>query len=156
MFVVDAIKDDARLILDFIQKKAEFDGNMKGTVCRVTNSVDKIERSLFGRNSLAKAILAKNCDKEVIGFALYHIRYSSFSGHPSIWLDDLYVDGSKRSMGFGLRMMDALREKAAEIDASHIAWNAISTNTRGLNFYNRIGALVDRVDNEILYYRLDI
>lgn len=156
MVVVDADKDDAQLILSFIQKKAYFDGSIIGSAREVTTTLEKIERTILGENPFAKVLLAKNDEQEAVGFALYHTRYSSFSGCPSIWLDDLYTESSMRSKGVGLVMMNALKQRARDIDASHIAWTASALNTRGQEFYNRLGAEIDRVDGELLYYRLGI
>ena len=156
MIVVDADKDDAQLILNFIQKKADFDGSMIGAAREVTTTLEKIERTILSANPFAKVILAKNDQQETVGFALYHSRYSSFSGCPSIWLDDLYIDSSMRSLGFGLVMMNVLKQRASDIGASHIAWTASATNTRGQGFYNRLGAEIDWADGALLYYRLGI
>ena len=129
---------------------------MIGSAREVTTTLEKIERTILVENPFAKVILAKNDEQEAVGFALYHTRYSSFSGCPSVWLDDLYIDSSRRSKGFGLVMMNALKQRASDIDATQIAWTASATNTRGQEFYNRLGAEVDRADGELLYYRLGI
>jgi GNAT superfamily N-acetyltransferase len=154
MFVTNALKNDAKTILRLIKEKAEFDGRMGGISYEVTTSLEKIERTLFGQDKCAHALLAINNEREVIGFTLYHTRYSSFTGHPSIWLDDLYVTRSKRSLGFGLKMINEIKQRATEVSASHIAWTASVTNTRGQDFYNRLGAKIDRSDETLIYYRL--
>lgn len=156
MVVVDARKDEAQLILSFIEKKAEFDGSMRTVAPEITNTVQKIESNILGDNPVAKVIFFKNEEQEAMGFALYHVRYSSFSGSPSIWLDDLYVNDSARSKGIGLILIDALKQKAKDIFATHISWTASALNTRGQVFYNRLGAEIDREEGELLYYRLAI
>lgn len=145
--------DDAALILSFIQKKAEFDGDIRGEPCVVTVNLERIKRTLFNDAPYAKVIFAKNEQRETIGFALYHIRYSSFAGKPSIWLDDLFVDNSCRSKGIGMRLMVWLEKKAKEIDATHLSWNANAKNTRGRKFYDRLGAELERTEGEVLFYR---
>jgi GNAT superfamily N-acetyltransferase len=77
-----------------------------------------------------------------VGFALYGFRYSSFLGQPSIWLDDLYVDEDQRSQGAGAALMNQLAQIAKENDCTHLAWNADARNTRGLSFYDRLGAKI--------------
>jgi len=155
MHIDKVSKNDCPLILNFIRLKAEFDGKMKGTTCVVTTTLEKIERSLFGEKPFAFALLLKD-EEEAIGFALYHIRYSSFSGLPSIWLDDLFVNNFERSRGCGLQIMDSLKKEANKIGASYISWTASIANIRGQKFYNGIGAKVEQTNANVLYYKLSI
>ena len=155
MHIDKVSKNDCSLILNFIRLKAEFDGKMKGTTCVVTTTIEKIEKALFGEKPFAFALLLKN-EEEAVGFALYHIRYSSFSGSPSIWLDDLFINDSQRSRGGGLQIMDSLKKEATKISASHISWTASIANIRGQKFYNGLGAKVEQTNGNVLYYRLSI
>jgi len=148
-------ENDSPLILNFIRLKAEFDAKTSGSASVVTTTVEKIKQTLFGEKPFAYALLLKD-EQKAIGFELYHIRYSSFSGSPSIWLDDLFINDSERSRGGGLQMINALTKEANEIGASHISWTASIANTRGQKFYNRIGAEVDRKDGKLFYYSLSI
>lgn len=92
MIVRTATKKDSSILLGFIEKKAEFDRSMKGFSGEISTTVEKIERTLFGDYPFAHALLLEQ-GSEVLGFALFHYRYSSFSGEPSMWLDDLLVSG---------------------------------------------------------------
>jgi hypothetical protein len=69
---------------------------MKGFSGEISTTVEKIERTLFGDYPFEHALLLEQ-DNEVLGFALFHYRYSSFSGEPSIWLDDLLVAENQKS-----------------------------------------------------------
>ena len=153
MRIEEAVVDDAPLILEYIQKKADFDGDMRGEPSVVTVNIEKIKQTLFNDTPFAKVMFARNEHNEALGFALYHIRYSSFSGTPSIWLDDLFVDDTSRSRGTGRKLMIALEKKAKHINASHLSWNASAKNIRGQEFYNRFGAELERTDGSVLFYR---
>jgi GNAT superfamily N-acetyltransferase len=153
MWVTKATKGNSQIILNFIRKKAKFDGETRGFDCEVISSREKIERTIFCDNPFANVLLLKDCNDD-LGFALYHTRYSSFSGNPSIWLDDLFVNSSNRSLGGGLIMMNALKEQGVEMGASHISWTASIHNTRGASFYNRLGAKVERTEGNLHYYSL--
>jgi GNAT superfamily N-acetyltransferase len=76
-----------------------------------------------------------------VGFALYYFRYSSFRGRPNIWLDDLYVHTTSRRCGAGSLLLLRLAELAVANDCTHIAWVASASNTVGMNFYRRMGAI---------------
>ena len=147
MEVRTAIPADISLIFSFIQKKSEFDRNIGAFSGELKTSEAKISKTLFGTVPFAHVLFAKTLGREV-GFALYGFRYSSFAGQPSIWLDDLYVDREMRSQGAGAVLMEQLAQIAAENDCTHLAWTADARNTRGLSFYNRLGAkITERKEN---------
>ena len=136
-----ATLDDVSLIYRFIQKKAEFDRSVGAYSGTVKTSEDKIRQTIFNNNPFAYVLLAEG-DRDVIGFALYGFRYSSFAGQPSIWLDDLYIERDMRSQGAGSLLMNKLQEIARENNCTHLAWTANARNTRGLKFYRRLGAII--------------
>jgi GNAT superfamily N-acetyltransferase len=141
MKVRPATPDDVSLIFSFIQKKSEFDSNIGAFSGVLQVSEDKIRKTLFGIIPFAYVLFAESLEYE-IGFVLYGFRYSSFTGQPSIWLDDLYVDEQMRSQGVGAVLMAQLAQIAQENNCTHLAWNADARNTRGLSFYHRLGAEV--------------
>lgn len=139
MQVRAASKDDVALILSFLQKKSEFDRNMGAFSGVLAATEAKIRQTLFGPLPFAYVLFAEVSGRAV-GFALYGFRYSSFACQPSIWLDDLYVNEGMRSQGAGAALMAQLARIAREQDCTHLAWNADARNTRGLHFYQRLGA----------------
>ena len=152
MNVRKAIKRDSRKLLELIGHKADFDRKMKGFNGEVSTTNEKIERTLFGDYPFAHALLLE-VNGDVLGFALFHYRYSSFSGEPSIWLDDLLVVDKHRSNGFGAGLMQALKLEAEKSLSSHISWTASPHNTKAHNFYKNLGAEVERMDGKRPYFR---
>ena len=152
MIVRNATKKDAGKLLELIKLKAEFDRSMKGFNGDISTTVDKIERTLFGDYPFAHALLLER-ESEVVGFALFHFRYSSFSGEPSMWLDDLLVVGEQRSKGYGHQLMQALKRRAQASSASHIAWTASPYNKKAHQFYTKLGAEIERLDGERPFFR---
>lgn len=150
-----AIISDCNRIYDLICLKAEFDRSMGGFNGEITNSVEKLEETLFGSYPFAQIILAE-INSISIGLAFYHFRYSSFSGIPSIWLDDLYVIETHRSRGIGKLLMSSVQDDAKRRKCSHIAWTASPNNLRGQEFYKQMGAIIERFDGTRPYYKLDI
>jgi GNAT superfamily N-acetyltransferase len=139
MKVRPATPNDVSLIFSFIHKKSEFDRNIGAFSGVLQVTEDKIRNILFGQIPFAYVLFAEDSGLE-IGFALYGFRCSSFMGQPSIWLDDLYVNEDRRSQGAGAALMTRLVQIAQENDCTHLAWNADLRNTRGLDFYRRLGA----------------
>ncbi|HCG8581409.1 TPA: GNAT family N-acetyltransferase [Vibrio parahaemolyticus] len=147
-----AINQDSSKLLELIGHKAEFDRSMKGFDGEISTTKEKIERTLFGDYPFAHALLLE-VDGEVQGFALFHYRYSSFRGEPSIWLDDLLVVGKHRSKGYGAELMHALKTVAQKSLTSHISWTASPYNTKAHEFYKKLGAEVERMDGQRPYFR---
>ncbi len=104
MKVISATPDDVSLISSFIHKKSEFDRNIGAFSGVLQVSEDKIRKTLSEIIPFSYVLFAEFSAHEV-GFALYGFRYSSFSGQPSIWIDDLYVDEEMRSQGVGTALM---------------------------------------------------
>lgn len=136
-----AAPDDVSLIYRFIQQKAEFDRSIGAYSGTIQTSEAKIRQTIFSNNPFAYVLFAERA-KNVIGFALYGFRYSSFVGQPSIWLDDLYIDREMRSKGAGSLLMDRLQQIAREHNCTHLAWTADARNTRAIEFYHRLGAII--------------
>ncbi|ENM5780270.1 GNAT family N-acetyltransferase [Vibrio mimicus] len=152
MNVRKASKEDSSKLLELIVQEAEFDRSMKGFEGAISTTTEKIERTLFGDYPFAHALLLE-LDGEVLGFALFHYRYSSFTGAPSIWLDDLLVIETQRSTGYGSELMHALKMEAEKSFASHISWTASPHNTRAHEFYKKLGAEVERMNGQRPYFR---
>jgi GNAT superfamily N-acetyltransferase len=136
-----ANSNDIAVIYTFIHKKSEFDRSIGAYSGNIQTSEAKIRQTIFSTHPFAYVLLAETC-QDVVGFALYGFRYSSFLGQPSIWLDDLYVKENMRSKGAGTLLMRQLQQIAQENNCTHLAWTADARNTRGVKFYYRLGAKI--------------
>ncbi|MBY5947742.1 GNAT family N-acetyltransferase [Photobacterium rosenbergii] len=150
-----ASKPDSSKLLELIEQKAEFDRSMQGFNGAITTTKEKIERTLFCDHPFAHALILE-LNSEVRGFALFHYRYSSFSGEPSIWLDDLLVVSKYRSRGYGAELMHALKIEAENSLSSHISWTASPYNTKAHEFYKKLGAGIERMDGQRPYFRWEM
>lgn len=132
---------DAPTLLAFLHRKAAFDRETGGSDGALATSEDAIRATLFGATPYAWSLIAEQSDV-VVGFALYYFRYSSFRGQPSLWLDDLYVLEAARSRGTGAALMAELVSVAKRHGCSHLGWTAAVRNSRGIAFYERLGARI--------------
>jgi len=146
--------DDVKTILRFIKQKAEFDISMKGFSGVIETSEELLLDTLFNKNPYAHAVLAESAGT-VNGFALYYFRYSSFKGKPHLWLEDLLVIPKSRSKGIGQKLMKYLAVQANNKNCSHMAWTASINNTKGIQFYERLGAKIQEKNNKRLILTLD-
>ena len=152
MQVRPATSHDVSLIFQFIQKKSEFDHSIGAFSGELRVSEAKILKTLFSNMPFAYSLFAEDSG-ETIGFALYYFRYFSFTGQPILWLDDLYVDRSMRSRGAGTALMNYLATISQNNNCTHLAWNADTRNTRGLNFYHRLGANIIKQEENRCFFQ---
>ena len=143
--------DDVSLIYSLIKAKSEFDRDIGAYSGTIQTSETKIRQTIFNNHPFAYVLLAEL--QNVIGFALYGYRYSSFAGQPSIWLDDLYVCQHTRSKGAGTLLMEKLYETANKNNCTHLAWTADVRNTKGLKFYHRLGATIIEQKKNRCFFR---
>ena len=152
MKVRPATPDDVSSIFSFIKRKSEFDRKIGAFTGELKVSETKILKTLFSNLPVAYSLFVEHSGKE-IGFALYYFRYSSFAGQPILWLDDLYVDESMRSQGAGTALMNYLATIAKNQDCTHLAWNADARNTRGIEFYHRLGANIIKQEENRCFFK---
>ncbi len=76
---------------------------------------------------------------QVIGFALYYIRYSTWKGQ-RMYLEDLLVTEGWRRKGVGTALMDALIGAAKAGGLHGISWQVLDWNEPAIKFYERYGA----------------
>jgi GNAT superfamily N-acetyltransferase len=125
--------DDCALILDFIRELARYERAPEAVVA----TEDDLRRHGFGREPRFEAIFAE-CAGQPVGMALFHARFSTWLGRPTLFLEDIVVRQAARRCGVGRRLMARLAAIALErgwgrIDFQVLDWNP----ARG--FYRRLG-----------------
>ena len=75
-----------------------------------------------------------------VGYALYFGVFSSFTTSPLVWLEDLYVRGSRRGLGLGRSLMGAVAQVALARGCQRLMWAVLDWNEPALEFYRRLGA----------------
>lgn len=79
---------------------------------------------------------------EVIGFALYYIRYSTWKGQ-RLYLEDLLVTESMRGKGIGKLLFDQLIAEGKEKNYSGMVWQVLDWNEPAIGFYKKYKADFD-------------
>ena len=128
-----ATVEDAKTVLSFIQKIAEYEKMTD----EVVNSEDLIREVVFGDNA-AKVFLGEENGKAV-GFALFFETYSTFVGRKGIHLEDLFVDPDCRGKGYGKALFDAVAKYAADGNYGRLEWVCLDWNTPSQDFLFPVG-----------------
>jgi len=79
---------------------------------------------------------------DTIGFALYFFNFSTWTGRPGIYLEDLYVKSEYRSSGVGKALFGELGHIAEERGCPRLDWSVLKWNKPSIDFYEkRLGAI---------------
>jgi GNAT superfamily N-acetyltransferase len=138
-----AIEDDCGLILEFIHALALYEKAPEAVVATEA----QLREHGFGPRRHFEALIAE-LDGEPAGMALFHPRFSTWTGTPTVYLEDLFVAEAARGHGVGRRLMARLARLTLErgwvrIDFAVLDWNP----ARG--FYQKLG--FDHLDEWLRY-----
>ncbi len=125
---------DAATIVRFVRALAAYD---KEPLDSVKLTPDDVLRDGFGDRPCFEVLLAELGNRPV-GFALFFHNYSTWAGHPGIYIEDLFVDEEARGLGLGFDLMAAVAKLAQErgctrVDLSVLHWNPAR------DFYHQLG-----------------
>lgn len=146
--VASDVADILRLIIELAVYEKEPDA--------VEATIHDLEIALFGENPKAFAHVV-DIDDEVIGFALWYVNFSTWTGKHGIWLEDLYVTPEYRGHGFGKALLAELARICVERGYTRLEWWVLNWNAPAIGFYDSLGAhsmdewTVRRLDGDALH-----
>ncbi len=132
--------EDCRAMIELIKELAVYEKAQD----EVTVDFDHFVESGFGANPIWWAFVAE-VDENVVGFALYYIRYSTWKGQ-RLYLEDILVNEPFRGKGIGRLLFDRLIEETNEKGFVGMSWQVLDWNEPAINFYKKYDS-VD-FDNE--------
>jgi GNAT superfamily N-acetyltransferase len=130
-----ATRADVPTILALIRGIAEYE--------RLAHEVKATEPLLrehgFGSRPVFQALLAER-DGRAVGFALYFFTFSTFTGRPTLYLEDLFVIPKERRGGIGSQLLTRLAQIAVERRCGRMEWSVLDWNTPARDLYFKLGA----------------
>ena len=146
-----AVKEDCSRLLELVKELAEYERAPQ----EVTVTLEHFEESGFGDQPVWWAFVATTSSPnsfstsgegetgdEVVGFALYYIRYSTWKGQ-AMYLEDILITNEMRGKGIGKLLFDRLIEEAREKKFNRIIWQVLDWNEPAINFYKKYNADID-------------
>ncbi len=118
----------------------------------VTVNFNHFVESGFGQNPVWWAFVAE-VNHEVVGFALYYIRYSTWKGQ-RLYLEDILVNEPWRGKGIGKLLFDQLMKETKEKKLSGMVWQVLEWNESAINFYKKYEGV--NFDNEWVNCSLNV
>ncbi|HXS64535.1 MAG TPA: GNAT family N-acetyltransferase [Streptosporangiaceae bacterium] len=78
---------------------------------------------------------------QIVGFALWFVNYSTWSGKHGIYLEDLYVRPEMRGAGTGKALLATLASICVQRGYKRLEWWVLDWNTPAIGFYESLGAM---------------
>ena len=130
-----ATRHDLPEVLSFIRELAAYE--------RLAEQVQATEAdlaaALFGPRPYAEVVLACLAGTPV-GFALFFHNFSTVTGKPGIYLEDLFVRPEARGRGAGKQLLAWLARTTLERGCARLDWAVLDWNAPSIGFYRSLGA----------------
>jgi GNAT superfamily N-acetyltransferase len=130
---------DVLLILEFIRALAAFEREPDA----VTATEADLLRDGFGAEPYYHCLIADYGDgsgARPAGFAFYFFNYSTWTGRPGLYLEDLFVNLEFRGLGIGKALLARVAAIAVEKGCPRLQWEVLDWNTPAVDFYAGLGA----------------
>jgi len=136
--------ENIQLLYQLICEYAEESGNR----AEVTTTPEKLLNDGFGAYPAYQAYLAWE-GQEAVGFALFFPMYSSWKGHRTLYLEDLYVRPLWRRRQIGKQLFRSVMEKSLKTNAN-LAWECNRDDMRLRHSFVSMGS-IDRAHKVSFY-----
>jgi GNAT superfamily N-acetyltransferase len=136
-----AVPGDVPAVLELVRALAAYE--KEPDAVRMTET--DLAAALFGDRPTASALVATPDRGDgslgpVVGFAIYHETFSTWTGRAGSFLVDLFVDPAHRRGGHGRALLARLAAIAHDRGHQRLEWDVLDWNTPAHAFYRSIGA----------------
>ena len=126
---------DSAIVFSLIRELAEYE--------RLLHEVEATERdiaaALFSPQPRLFCDLAA-WEGETVGFAVWFLIFSTFTGRYGLYLEDIFVRPNFRGKGVGKALMRQLAARCVEQNFARFEWSVLDWNRPSIDFYRSIGA----------------
>jgi GNAT superfamily N-acetyltransferase len=126
---------EAGLVLALVRELAEYEKLLH----EVEATEAMLDAALFGESPVLFCEIAE-WQGEPAGFAVWFVNFSTFSGRPGIYLEDLFVRPAQRGKGIGKALLAQLARQCVTNGWSRLQWAVLDWNTPSIEFYKSLGA----------------
>jgi len=130
-----ATPEDVPVIHELVRELADYEKALD----EVKVTEEQLREVLFGDSPKVFAHVAES-GGEVVGFALWYLSFSTWTGTHGLYMEDLYVRPQHRGGGQGKALMSELGRICVERGYDRFEWSVIDWNQPSIDFYRSIGA----------------
>lgn len=132
-----AVQEDCERLLELIHELALYEKAPQ----EVTVKLEEFVEAGFGNNPVWKAFVAER-EGQILGFALYYVRYSTWKGC-RLYLEDFIITAEERGKGIGKILFERVMQEAREKGFNGMSWQVLDWNAPAINFYNKYQASLE-------------
>ncbi|KEP50747.1 N-acetyltransferase-like protein [Rhizoctonia solani 123E] len=132
-----AERSDVPRIIQLIRDLAEYEKEIDSA--KATEEL--LIRNIFEKrhaSTLVACLGTPETPGETIGLALYFFNFSTWTGKPGLYLEDLYVAPEHRNLGIGKALFGHLGRIAEENDCARLDWAVLKWNAPSIAFYEQV------------------
>lgn len=138
---------DVPVVLELVRELAMYEKEPDAVVATAAD----LAEALFGADPLASCHVA-TLGGSVVGFALWYRTFSTWTGRPGLWLEDLYVRPEQRGSGLGRALLVELARVTVARGWTRFEWWVLDWNEPARGFYRSLGA---RPEDDWTVWRVD-
>jgi ribosomal protein S18 acetylase RimI-like enzyme len=133
-----ALEEDLPVLMDLIKQLAVYEK----LIDSYTATIELYRKYGFSEDAIFGSLLVENEGEgpDYLGFALYYYTYSTFTGKPTFYLEDIFVPEEYRGRGIGTRLLVELAKIAVAKDCGRMDWVVLDWNQPSWEFYKNLGA----------------
>lgn len=136
---------DAEFIVGYLKKLAEYE--KLGDVCNIT---PKALVQLMNEENGLRIVIAERDGVPAGMMTWYTYKIATFSGRRVFYIEDVFIDESKRGEGIGSALFTEAKRLASELDCARLEWKCLDWNKSAQSFYEKIGGNIS-VDGWLTY-----
>ncbi|KAG8713687.1 hypothetical protein FRC09_018454 [Ceratobasidium sp. 395] len=108
---------------------------------RQASREDVLIQNIFEKrhaSALVACLGSPDAPGETIGLAIYFFNFSTWTGKPGLYLEDLYVSPEHRNLGVGKALFGHLGRVAEENECARLDWAVLKWNAPSIAFYEKV------------------
>jgi GNAT superfamily N-acetyltransferase len=126
---------DEALILKLVRDLATYEREPDAVVA--TEAM--VRDTFFGADAQVHCFIAE-WDGEPVAQAIWFLTYSTWTGRPSLYLEDIFVDEPARGRGVARALFVRLAQEAKARGCARMDWAVLDWNVDAMAFYEKMGA----------------
>ena len=131
----DAVPADLPEIVRLVRALAEYERMLDEAV----GTEEDFGRALFGPNPRVFCALAE-VEGRAVGQAIWFYNFSTFTGRPGLYVEDVFVEPGSRGLGIGEAFFRLLAQRALAEGCARMELQVLDWNEPAIRFYRKIGA----------------
>lgn len=131
----EARPGDEGLILQMVRDLAAYEREPDA----VASTEDMIYETFFGPDPQVHCFIAE-AEGAPVALAIWFLTYSTWTGRPSLYLEDLFVAEIARGQGVARALFVRLAQEAKARSCARMDWAVLDWNVDAMAFYEKMGA----------------